>query len=281
MKLGELDLDSGTRFTRADLDATFDRGMTGRGIEICYDEEDQRYLRLFSKETGPYADDVTVGQFTYIGEGRTGDQTLTAGNKVLASARDHPLPIFFFYKRPGDETWEYEGLVDVVDYRRVYHEPEARYVFEFTIQRREESTERVDAEESTPDITRPDRVETTRSRVIRNTTVVRELKKVYGHGCQLCGDVRHQNPDRKYAEGHHLQPLGRPHEGPDTKANLLVLCPNHHADFDYGMVSVDPETWTVAHAYEHDLSGTTLTVASDHPLEGEYLAYHNRHIADF
>jgi 5-methylcytosine-specific restriction protein A len=84
-----------------------------------------------------------------------------------------------------------------------------------------------------------------------------------------------------YAEGHHLRPLGRPHEGPDTPENLVVLCPNHHADFDYGLVSVDPGSLTVAHAYEPRLSGTTLTVDGDHPLAPEHLAYHNREIADF
>lgn len=281
MRLADLDLTVGRRFSRADLEATFDRGMTGRGIEICYDEDDQRYLRLFSKETGPYADDVTAGQFTYIGEGRTGDQTLTAGNRILAETTDRPLPIYFFYQSPSDDRWEYQGLVDVVSYRRVYYDPEDRYIFEFTLQRRDETRERVDTEACAQDIQRPDRVETTRSRVIRNTAVSRELKELYGHQCQLCGDVRQRTPETPYAEAHHLQPLGRPHEGPDTAANLLVLCPNHHADFDYGMVSVDAGSLTVAHAYDRSLSGTKLSVAPDHPLANEFLTYHNREIADF
>ena len=281
MNLSDLSLTVGSGFSRSDLEAAFDRGMTGRGIEICYDEDDQRYLRLFSKETGPYADDVTAGQFTYIGEGRTGDQTLTAGNRLLASAKDSPLPIFFFYQSPGDDTWEYQGLVDVVDYRQVHYDPEDRLIFEFTLQRRSEAHERVDAEEHARDLAQPSRVETTRSRVIRNTTASRQLKQLYGHQCQLCGDVRQRTSEAAYAEAHHLQPLGRPHDGPDVTANLLVLCSNHHADFDYGMVSVDPVHLTVAHAYDHSLSGTKLSVAAAHPLEDEFLDYHNREIADF
>lgn len=281
MKLTELSLEVGRRFSRSDLESTFDRGMTGRGIEICYDEDDQRYLRLFSRETGPYDDEVTAGQFTYIGEGRTGDQTLTAGNRILASARDHPIPIFFFYKSPAHDAWEYQGLVDVVHYRRVYYESEGREIFEFTLQRRTDATEPVDTEEAVPDSARPDRVETTRSRVIRNTTMVHDLKRLYGHECQLCGSVRQRSAGTDYAEGHHLRPLGRPHDGPDTRANLLILCPNHHADFDYGMVSVDPESLTVAHAYEPGLSGTTLTLDSEHSLAREHIEYHNREIADF
>jgi hypothetical protein len=47
------------------------------------------------------------------------------------------------------------------------------------------------------------------------------------------------------------------------------------------MVSVDPVHLTVAHAYDHSLSGTKLSVAAAHPLEDEFLDYHNREIADF
>lgn len=281
MKLAELSLDVGTRFTREDLAETFDRGMTGRGIEICYDADDQRYLRLFSTETGPYDDDVTAGQFTYVGEGLEGDQTLTAGNRILASARDTPLPIFFFYKGPGDDKWEFQGPIDVIDYRRVFYDPEERYIFEFVLQRRTDSTEQVDREEAVEDLPRPSRAETTRSRIIRNTALVRELKSRYNHECQVCGGRRYREPSTPYAEGHHLKPLGTPHNGPDEKANVLILCPNHHADFDYGLISVAPDTYELAHAYEPSVDGTKLQVATDHPLAEEYLTYHNRWIADF
>jgi len=42
-----------------------------------------------------------------------------------------------------------------------------------------------------------------------------------------------------YAEVHHLKPLGQ--DGPDTDANMLVLCPNHHVLFDYGVIAINPE----------------------------------------
>lgn len=279
MQLAALDLEAGTAYDAADLREAFDRGMTGRGIEICYDGDDQRYLRLFSADTGPYADDVTGGQFAYVGEGQTGDQTLTGGNRYLANAADAPLPIFFFHRKADESAWEYQGQVDVVRYAPV--EDGGRRVYRFTLQRRSESREGIDREEAASDLGAPERVETTRARIVRNTPMVRALKRRYGFACQVCGERRRRRPDEGYAEGHHVRPLGRPHEGSDAEGNLLVLCPNHHADFDYGTIAVDPESYAVAHAYDDAVDGTTLSVRADHALDSAALDYHNREIADF
>lgn len=48
----------------------------------------------------------------------------------------------------------------------------------------------------------PERVETTQSRIVRNTTLAREVKALYGHSCQLCGDVRRGPGGDPYAEAH-------------------------------------------------------------------------------
>ncbi|ELZ85679.1 HNH endonuclease domain-containing protein [Haloferax elongans ATCC BAA-1513] len=281
MKLSELSLGPGEKLDGAELERRFDRGMTGRGIEICYDEDDQRYLRLFSSETGPYADDVTGGQFTYIGEGRTGDQTLTAGNKYLANAIDAPLPIFFFHRGSGDDRWEYQGKVEVLRCEKGPFDSSDRDVFRFTLQRRRDAREQVDPVEAGADLASPERIESTRSRIIRNTQQALDLKEQYSYTCQVCGARRRRTVDQGYAEAHHLKPLGKPHEGPDVRANLLVLCPDHHADFDYGTIAVDPDTLTISHAYEQSLDGTTLHLREDHELDGTHLEYHNRNIAQF
>lgn len=281
MKLADLSLTPGERLSGSDLAECFERGMTGRGIEICYDEDDQRYLRLFSSDTGPYADDVTGGQFTYIGEGQSGDQSLTGGNKFLAQAKHNPLPIFFFHRTDSDSPWEYQGQVEVVDYEHGHFDTSDRDVYRFVLQRRHEQGGRVDTVEATPDLSPAERVETTRSRIIRNTTRAVELKERYSHTCQVCGARRRRRGDEGYAEAHHLKPLGRPHDGPDIEENVLVLCPDHHADFDYGMVAVDPDSHRIAHAYDSGVDGTTLHVRNDHDLDGQYLEYHNRGIAQF
>ncbi len=33
----------------------------------------------------------------------------------------------------------------------------------------------------------------------------------------------------------------------DSKKNMLVLCPNHHALFDYGVIAVDPDEMKIKH----------------------------------
>jgi len=63
---------------------------------------------------------------------------------------------------------------------------------------------------------------------------------------------------------HHIRPLGRPHDGPDEPENILVLCPNHHTDFDYGRLTVDPKTYRVTHTDEEAVDGTELTIADPH-----------------
>ena len=129
---------------------------------------------------------------------------------------------------------------------------------------------------ATPD---PDRVETTRSRVVRNTDLAHDMKRMYDYVCQICGDTRRGPGGDPYAEAHHIRPLGNPHDGPDEPGNILVLCPNHHADFDYGRLAVDPETRHVMHTYEEAVDGTKLTIADPHDLSDNQLEYHNQIIA--
>lgn len=281
MRLGALEIEPGEKFTPAELQERFDRGMTGRGIEICYDDDDQRYLRLFASADGPYGDEIESGQLTYIGEGQTGNQELKGGNRILVEATDSPLPIFFFNRESDTSEWTYQGLVDVLEYDYGPFEGDGRDVYRFRLQRRSEFQERVDSDESASDISTPRRTQTTRSRVIRNTQLITRLKSLYDNRCQLCGNRRQRGVETGYSEGHHLKPLGSPHDGPDVAENILILCPNHHADFDYGRLSVDPDSLVVSHDYDESVNNSVLRVNDDHSLEREFLEYHNRHIADF
>jgi predicted restriction endonuclease len=47
------------------------------------------------------------------------------------------------------------------------------------------------------------------------------------------------SPRRYYAEAAHIRPLGTPHNGPDAPSNMIVLCPNHHLQFDRGVISIE------------------------------------------
>lgn len=137
----------------------------------------------------------------------------------------------------------------------------------------------LDPEEVVDDAVTPDSIETTVSRKVRNTTLVKDLKKAYEHKCQVCGDVRYREPDEPYAEGHHIQPLGDPHTGPDTPGNILILCPNHHADFDYGVIEIDPATHEISHEYDETVDGNPLTVDEEHDIDPDKLRYHRNIIS--
>jgi len=141
-----------------------------------------------------------------------------------------------------------------------------------------DSAKHVDPQEPARDLATPDpnRVETTRSRVVRNTDLAHDIKQMYNHTCQICGVSRRGPDGNPYAEAHHIRPLGRPHDGPDEPENILVLCPNHHTDFDYGRLTVDPKTYRVTHTDEEAVDGTELTIADPHKLSDDHLTYHNK-----
>jgi hypothetical protein len=98
-------------------------------------------------------------------------------------------------------------------------------------------------------------------RILRDTPLAREVKASYGHKCQFC-DTTVPLPDgSRYAEAHHVQPLGRPHSGPDVKENILCVCPLHHVLLDYGCIRLDV---------------TQLRFHAKHRLDQCYIDYHNR-----
>ena len=107
----------------------------------------------------------------------------------------------------------------------------------------------------------PERTPTTVHRIARDVGIVGELKRLYGYRCQICG-TRLELCSGFYCEAHHLKPLGAPHNEPDTKANIVLVCPNHHVLFDYGAMRIDIESLHV----------------NQHLLINDFVNYHNRNI---
>lgn len=110
------------------------------------------------------------------------------------------------------------------------------------------------------DVSPPQRVQIQVTRVVRDTEVVRWLKRLYNNSCQICGAALKGEGDFTYSEGHHLRPLGTPHSGPDCAANILIVCPNHHALCDFGAILLALED---------------LVVKTEHGLGSAYVDYHN------
>lgn len=104
------------------------------------------------------------------------------------------------------------------------------------------------------------RTEVTTYRVIRDTLLARNVKQLHNYQCQLCGHTIILPDGSRYAEAHHVQPLGTPHNGPDVMENIVCVCPNHHAELDYGV---------------RTLNYADLNLAEGHSVGRVYLSYHN------
>lgn len=109
----------------------------------------------------------------------------------------------------------------------------------------------------------PDRVESTTFRILRDTELARMVKYLHNYQCQICGHTIELSDGSRYAEAHHMQPLGKPHCGPDIKGNIICVCPNHHAELDYGARPIDPKS---------------IIIAKDHIINPIYIEYHNRNV---
>lgn len=108
-----------------------------------------------------------------------------------------------------------------------------------------------------------DRVLATSYRILRDTELARRVKSIHRYECQLCGHTIQLPDGNRYAEAHHIRGLGEPHNGHDVIGNILCVCPNHHAELDYGAT---------------ELALSKLRIDPAHPIDGKYIEYHNRYI---
>jgi hypothetical protein len=97
-------------------------------------------------------------------------------------------------------------------------------------------------------------------RILRDTALARRVKALHNNECQICGHTIVLINGLRYSEAHHIRPLGDPHNGPDVIDNILCVCPNHHAELDYGV---------------RPLSLVELRTALGHSIREEYVRYHN------
>lgn len=129
-----------------------------------------------------------------------------------------------------------------------------------------------------PDMSPPAKVSTIVSRTVRDTKMSRDLKSSYNHICQICGRTITLPNGKRYAEGHHLQPLGSSHNGPDIAENLLILCPFHHTEFDYGSISIHPESLKIKHIDQNNIHHGTDPAYLRNDLGKGFLEYHYKNI---
>jgi hypothetical protein len=89
----------------------------------------------------------------------------------------------------------------------------------------------------------PERVEKLVSTTIRkDTKIVNALKKATDFKCQFpnCEQQIIKKNGGFYIEVAHIKPVSQ--NGQSILGNLIVLCPNHHKEFDFGDLTIDEQT---------------------------------------
>ena len=94
----------------------------------------------------------------------------------------------------------------------------------------------------------PERIEAIVNRTVRrNTNLIQALKQAYEFRCQFpnCGVRIPKKDGGFYIEVAHIKPVRS--GGPSVLGNLLVLCPNHHKEFDFGSLEFIEQTPELLH----------------------------------
>jgi len=238
--------------------------------------------------SGGYEDDEDFGDIIiYTGHGgrsngsknQVADQVLTRGNKALAISQENQLPIRVVRgankhsKFAPTTGYRYDGLYFITEY---WHEKgkSGYIVWRFRL---EKIKSKENIQVSTNIISEPKsnysktiRKEYVISKIIRETKTAKFIKQLYNDTCQICG-IQIKSAVSTYSEAAHIKSLGKPHNGPDTKENIICLCPNHHKMFDLGIISID-ESFNIL-----GLEEKKLTIDPKHNINLEFIKYHKEH----
>jgi len=66
----------------------------------------------------------------------------------------------------------------------------------------------------------------------RDNKTIAELKFLRDFKCQICGTTILKKDNSRYIEAAHI--TQKRNKGPETPDNILILCPNHYKEFDFG-----------------------------------------------
>jgi len=235
--------------------------------------------------SGGYEDDQDFGdEIIYTGHGgrdssgkQIADQSLTRGNLALAKNEIDNLPVRLIRGAhkgnlfAPEVGYRYDGL-----YRVESHWIELGKsgfnVYRFKLVKQNNSLPPISVKATQIDIEQkhgsnnPKRVSSIVQRVIRDSKLGRQLKKLYDYKCQVC-ELQINTEAGFYAEAAHIKPVGAPHNGPDLLENLLCLCPNHHLMFDKGVFCLDDRFNLIG------IDGK-LHLNPQHDISKEFLSYH-------
>lgn len=233
--------------------------------------------------SGGYEDDSDSGDvIIYTGEGGQDDkgrqianQELVRGNLALAKSEIDGLPVRVIRgadkKNPfaPESGYRYDGLYSVESH---WHDigKSGFLVYRFRLVKLDSALPPNKLSKGLIPLPTgsdaPRRITTNAARIIRDSKLGRELKKLYGYKCQVCAIEITTNAGL-YAEAAHIKPVGKPHNGPDRPENLLCLCPNHHLMLDKGVYMINDDLSLIG------IEGK-LIKHSEHEISIEHIRYH-------
>ena len=108
-------------------------------------------------------------------------------------------------------------------------------------------------------------------RFIRDTKKSAATKKLYNDKCQICGYTISFD-GQQYSEVHHVWPLGE--GGIDDFDNMIVLCPNHHVEFDYAVIGFDHKDYRII-VDKNERPIGKIRFRKKHSLASPSVEYHN------
>lgn len=116
---------------------------------------------------------------------------------------------------------------------------------------------------------------------VRDRRNAANVKARYDNTCLFCGERLQVGVDRHYCEAAHIKALGEPHNGPDIEENIIPLCPNHHLQFDRGVLSIqrrNGEYRLLSKLPNDALHNKILEVR--HEIGEEYINWHHNWFAN-
>ena len=232
--------------------------------------------------SGGYEDDEDHGDviiYTGAGGNKNGKQIKdqsweTSGNAGLIKSMNegHPIRVIRGFQHIStyspNSGYTYAGLYSVVDAweeigKSGFKICRFRMVYSGDNYTRK-TPELAELDHSTREKTRKKGVV---MRIVRDSKISNTVKRLYDYKCQVCGisiNTRHG----QYAEGAHIRPLGKPHNGDDSISNIICLCPNHHVMLDKGGISIKDDFSIIGEIQ------TKLFVEANHQINIDNFSYH-------
>ena len=236
--------------------------------------------------SGGYADDKDYGdEIIYTGEGgrdsstglQVSDQTLTGGNLALYNHYREGNPIRVSRGSNADSSYappsgyKYGGLYRIENvWSDIGRDGYKIWRYKFIKLSNSEIITPIITSTPPQGLRVTQRTQVTTSRIIRSSNIGNYVKRLYDYTCQISG-VQLDTPNGRYAEACHIQPVGKPHNGPDEVSNVLCLSPNMHVLFDLGAISINDDLTLIG------IEGI-LNIRDEHDLSQEAIRYHRENI---